>query len=126
MKTKELFIIGEKPKDIPENWFIFNAPRPLLGDIEWQGEFQHGVFYVAVDPDGYIPESWIQKNYNLDGWLVKYISEKDAIKKAKDYYHKEYPNQTEAIENLGKRDLLQVFHRNFNIKKEINITDLLK
>jgi len=56
METKKLFIISEKPKDIPENWLIFNAPRPLLGDKEWQGDFQHGIFYVAVDPNGYIPE----------------------------------------------------------------------
>jgi len=121
MKTKKLFIIGTRP-DIPEDWLIFNAPRPLLGDKEWKGDFQHGIFYVAVDPKGYIPESWIKSNCSLDGWLVEYISESEAMKKATDYYHKEYPNQTEAIGNLGERDLLQAFHLRFNTQEEIEIT----
>ncbi len=114
MKTKKLFIIRERPKDIPEDWLIFNAPRPLLGDKEWTGEFQHGIFYVAVDPNGYIPESWIEKNCGLDGWLIEYISKENAMQKAKDFYHKEYPNQKEAIEDLTEHELIQTFHRIFN------------
>ena len=122
MKTKKLFIIGVKPANVPEDWLIFNAPRPLLGDIEWQGDFRHGLFYVAIDPKGYIPESWIKRNCDLDGWLVEYISEDEAIQKTKDYYHKAYPKQTEAIKNLRKLDLLTSFHQKFNTKDEIEIT----
>ena len=121
MKTKKLFIICERPKGIPENWLIFNAPRPLLGDEVWDGEFQHGIFYAAIDPDGYIPESWIKKNCELDGWLVEYISEEGAIQKAKDRYYTAYPNQEEAIENLSKRDLIQAFHLRFNTKEEVEL-----
>lgn len=79
MKTKKLYIIGRRPENIPDNWIVFNAPRPMLGDKDWCGDFHHGIFYAAVDPDGYIPEKWMQKNCDLDGWVVEYVSEEAAI-----------------------------------------------
>lgn len=121
MKTKKLFIIGERSKDIPKNWLIFNAPRPLLGDEEWQGDFQHGIFYAAIDPNGYIPKSWVKSNCSLDGWLIEYISEKEAIQKAKDYYYEQYPNMIDNIDIMRKEDLLSGFHLIFNTKEEVEI-----
>src|SRR4051812_30130531 len=35
--------------DIPAAWTIWNAPRPLLGHVSWQGEFHCGIFYAALD-----------------------------------------------------------------------------
>ena len=35
------------PQDIPDGWVIGNAPRPLAGQITWQGDFRHGIFYAA-------------------------------------------------------------------------------
>jgi len=31
-----------RPTNIPEDWIIMNAPRPLVGDKEWRGDFRHG------------------------------------------------------------------------------------
>jgi len=30
MKTKKIYIIGQRPVDIPNNWIIFNAPRAIV------------------------------------------------------------------------------------------------
>ena len=53
---KVLFIEGyhktERPADIPADWTIYNAPRPLFGHVRWQGDFRHGVFFAAVAPEG--------------------------------------------------------------------------
>ena|GEM_PF-2688397 len=121
MKTKQLFIVGTRPKDIPENWLIFNAPRPLLGHKEWTGDFYHGRFFVAVDPAGYIPEQWIKANCSLDGWLIKYISEEDAIQQAKNFYHENYPAITNTINSLDNATLIKAFHHNFNTKPEVEV-----
>lgn len=70
-------VIAERPKDVPPGWLILNAPRPLLGHREWQGEFVHGIFYVAIDPQDTLASTFLQKSHDLDGWLIRYYSEKD-------------------------------------------------
>ncbi len=120
MKTTKITIIAERPKDIPENWLIFNAPRPLLGDKEWEGKFQHGIFYVAVDPNCYFYNREIENNCKLDGWIVEYISKEKAIKRIKEYYHKEYPDSFDAIESLNNLLLVDAFYERFH-KEEIEL-----
>jgi hypothetical protein len=56
---------------VPDGWVIANAPRPLNGEIAWQGPFRHGIFYVAspeVNDNGW--HSWRAN----DGWLVTFIT----------------------------------------------------
>jgi hypothetical protein len=53
---------------------IFNAPRPLWGTREWEGDFLHGIFYVAVDPTDARAEMMIKQNAELDGWLCEYVT----------------------------------------------------
>lgn len=103
-------IIGERPQDIPESWMIFNAPRPLYGHKEWQGEFEHGVFYVAVNPDEYGADGFIKENVRNDGWLAKYWSKEDAIAEAKRYLSEEYPGEEEMINRLNEKKLLNTFY----------------
>jgi len=43
--------IRTRPENIPEDWSIYNAPRPIPGEIVWDGDFLHGVFYAAVPPE---------------------------------------------------------------------------
>jgi hypothetical protein len=38
----------EIPQAVKAGWVIANAPRPLIGDVTWQGPFMHGVFYAAA------------------------------------------------------------------------------
>ena len=70
-------VLNKRPDDIPEDHLIFNAPRELAGYKYWQGDWHHGIFYVAVDPKDSYAENHIRVNIGLDGWLVEYISEKD-------------------------------------------------
>jgi hypothetical protein len=32
---------------VPDGWMIANAPRPLMGEIRWEGKFRRGIFYAA-------------------------------------------------------------------------------
>jgi len=71
----------ERLQDVPEGWIIMNAPRPLIGDKEWQGDFRHGVFYAAIDPNNDEPPGaeWrIQQNKDLDGWVLKCVSQEEV------------------------------------------------
>ncbi|WP_156915980.1 hypothetical protein [Desulfatirhabdium butyrativorans] len=70
---------NQAPIDVPPNWIIFNAPRPLYGDKEWQGDFIHGRFYVAVDPNGDQAAWCVQQNKAMDAWVYQYV-DKDTMR----------------------------------------------
>ena len=56
--------------DVPEDWKIVNAPRPLLGPLTWTGEFRHGVFFAAGPADDEVlARSWKAD----DAWPVEFI-----------------------------------------------------
>ena len=113
--VKKIPVIGRRPDHIPDAWPIFNAPRPLLGHEEWQGDFEHGIFYVAVDPDGYGAEGFIERNISLDGWLVEYWTEEKALEAAKGYLLKEYPGDGELINDLKGKELMRTFYDHFEV-----------
>ena len=67
--------------ELPDGWTIVNAPRPLLGERTWTGQFRHGVFYAAgpnqLPPGGSeraraegIVRSWAAD----DAWPVEFIT----------------------------------------------------
>lgn len=108
---KTLQTIGKRPKDIPENWIVMNAPRPLYGHKEWTGEFQHGVFYVALNPDdSCVHDMWMKKNEEQDAWICEYWTKAQAIKYILDYYHEKYPGEDETINALSEIKLLDAFY----------------
>ncbi len=80
-------VIGERPEDVPGDWLIFNAPRPLPGTRYWQGEWCHGVFYSAVDPHDRYAADLIEGCADLDGWLIQHVTMEDAREWA--YYYAE-------------------------------------
>lgn len=69
-----LRVIGQRPADIPADWLIFNAPRPLYGQ-EFVGEFKHGILYAALDPNDDHAAQFIYENQRNDGWLIQYIDQ---------------------------------------------------
>ncbi len=71
-------IFDKRPADIPQNWLIFNAPRPLCGARCWTGEFRHGIYYAAVDPADYAAAVFVRQNDNLDGYLTEYPTEAEV------------------------------------------------
>lgn len=62
---------------VPDGWIILNAPRPLLGNRTWEGEWGHGRHWAAIDPaDVYAPQ-WLRKSLDLDGWAVEFVGQED-------------------------------------------------
>ena len=61
---------------IPDGWIVFNASRPLIGDITWKGDFLRGVHYAAVNPNGEFSKGNIVTNSKLDASIVRYLDEK--------------------------------------------------
>jgi hypothetical protein len=60
---------------VPKHWDIYNAPRPLPGNMTWQGEFLHGRWYCAVDPEDEFASKFRAAIECLDGWKVIYDCE---------------------------------------------------
>src|ERR1019366_1275537 len=59
------------PEPIPDGWRIVNAPRPIGGEITWEGEFRHGVFWAAAPADTAGRFGWEA----LDAWPVRFITD---------------------------------------------------
>jgi len=70
-ETKEISF-HFKRKEVPDDWYVFNAFRPLCGTLEngkertWTdyGVGPEGIHFAAVDPensDGYT-EMWLKEN----------------------------------------------------------------
>ncbi len=89
-------VLAECRRDVPENWWVFNAPRPLYGSLceckdgpkafTWQGEFQFGIFYAAVDPQDPYARMWLAENFSLRATLLHYITPNDIRAWAHDYF----------------------------------------
>lgn len=79
-------VIGQRPADLPESWLIFNAPRPLWGHRSWEGDFFHGRFYAAIDPQGEDAAEMIRDNNESDAWTIEYVSEEQAVAESLAYY----------------------------------------
>jgi len=107
MRTLQTFThIAERPQDVPAGWTIWNAPRPIYGHQEWQGEFVHGIFYVAVDPDGDFADKFIERNISLDAWQIEYITEAEAVNRIK----AKYPEYLNEIAEMPRENLISLFY----------------
>lgn len=69
--------ITEQRPGIPSSHIIFNAPRPMIGSIEWSGKFMHGVLYAALDVTLPGADNCFLKNVQYDGWVVEYVTQDD-------------------------------------------------
>ncbi len=78
--------VNQAPLNVPPNWIVFNAPRPLYGDREWQGDFLHGRFYAAVDPNGDKAEWCIKENKSLDAWVYQFVDAETMRAMVRQYY----------------------------------------
>ena len=86
-----LKVVGERPADAPKGTIIFNAPRPLFGQINWKGDFRHGIFYVALNPGDEHFERCARENLSLDAWVIEYVTQEHAIETAREYYKGKRP-----------------------------------
>ena len=59
------------PQPIPGGWLIVNAPRPIGGELTWEGEFRHGMYWAAAPADTADRAGWEA----LDAWPVRFITD---------------------------------------------------
>lgn len=52
------------------DWYLFNAPRPLSGDGEWEGEWLAGTWYASVNPNGPDADRHIRCNQEAKARVV--------------------------------------------------------
>ena len=62
------------PPDLPPEWSIVNAPRPLNGARTWMGEGRYGTFYAAGPMEEYGPGYW--------GWAANGATQVEFIDNA--------------------------------------------
>lgn len=114
-KVKVRPVIGEISTKAPRNvrkggHLIMNAPRPLMGDPEnmWNGDFNHGRFYSAIDPNGEFAKSNIEENRKLDAWLLGHVTESDIL----EYFKR--GKLVDRLDTLEQDDLNHIFMTKFD------------
>ena len=94
------------PDDVPEDWIICNAPRPLYGDREFNGPFLSGVLYVAVDPTGDQAAFCLHRNAELCGVELVFHTEDDLIETALEWYRVNYAEAQIDVTDKDHRGML--------------------
>jgi len=89
-KCRRRAFIGSRPLDVPDGWIVYNAPRPITGQMKWISDFYAGAFYVAVDPAHEQAEEWDTRNAELDATVLVYFTDAEAIDAVTQYCEREY------------------------------------
>ena len=84
-ETKTVTIVGDRPADIPADWTIWNAPRPLYGQKNWTGDFISGRFYSATDPSDPFSEGFERENRRNDAVILAYIMPEEWKRQVYEY-----------------------------------------
>lgn len=64
---------------IPDGWFILNAPRPIMGTAQWNGDFLSGRFYVGINPKDQFAKQNLADDLKLDARLVAFVDQKTIV-----------------------------------------------
>lgn len=81
-----------RPSDVPEDWVIMNAPRPLsgtrlLGDMRTPVDYAaEGMFVVAIDPSDPDAARHIAANRSLDACVLVFVPESVLLQLGAAYY----------------------------------------
>jgi hypothetical protein len=110
MKTRHTF--REYPSQVPAEWTIWNAPRPIYGDITWKGDFLSGVFYAAINPDGDDCKRFTQLNIELDACKIFYVDEEEALDLMVTYYQDSFKKT--FCKDEYRDELLQGYLNKYN------------
>lgn len=66
--------------DVPDDWIVMNAPRPLMGDkVTQDGEFLAGRFYAAIDPNSHDAASHIESNLKMAAVIVVQMDKDEQV-----------------------------------------------
>ena len=94
--------------DVPSGWIILNAPRPLLEQDTWEGDWCHGRHYAAIDPTDSMASVYLRKSLDLDGWVVDYIGQAEIDAHVEAMCEK-YPDSAEWIRESPAKDKRQSY-----------------
>ena len=116
-KCKKRAVVGIEPphesQHIPAESLIYNAARPIYGQVQWTGDFVSGVFYTAVDPKNSLAQEWDELNRQQDATVLVYFTEDEAFEVAKTYYLEAYSQgEWDDLESLFTPALLRKEMRN--------------
>lgn len=118
------------PDNLPNGWLVFNAPRPIYGTWLWEGDFRHGIFYAALDPESNEAAALIKRNHELDASIVEYWTMPDIRAAVIEYYKQEYRKSwPRLVEMYGGEKLpdapdtymVRTFVENMDNKKVVEI-----
>jgi hypothetical protein len=107
----------EIPEDIPEEWEIHNAARPIVGTETWRGPFIHGIFYAAVDPESKFADSHRKRNAELDATELHFVDADSLIEIGMEYYRTEWADKVKDIDPENDN------HRTSLIRRALKILD---
>ena len=90
-----------RPSHVPEDFLIFNAPRPLLGSPSpandylgrkyfWSAKGKRGLLFAAVDPNDPNYNDLIKQNNNLHGHLCVWVTPEEVEEVVRAYYEKRW------------------------------------
>src|SRR5262249_55877489 len=96
MQMTIMRLLAPRPTEVPADALIFNSKRELCGDQHWVGDWQHGIFYVAVYRTNQYAENYIRETVKLDGWLCEYITE-DTIRTWAEAHAKDIGCKVESV-----------------------------
>jgi hypothetical protein len=81
--------------EIPKDWIIYNAPRPIYGHYSWIGDFIHGVFYTATPS---VDEKSKKLNASQDAYIIEYCTIADVKEYVEKVLSVEYPGEVENMD----------------------------
>lgn len=70
------------PDQADDVWVVWNAHRPLRGDLTWEGQGRYGVHYAAVNRSRAEVADYrrtLQYNHSMDARLVTLVNNRQAI-----------------------------------------------
>lgn len=108
-KVKSTRTFDKRPSDVPEDWLIFVAPRPLPGTKTWRGSGGFGWHYAALDPKDENYEMFLSRIARDQGNLVLYTKEEEFLS----WLKKEVEDPEEYAQILQDSDLVEMMKQNF-------------
>jgi len=101
-----------RPENINSGWIIFNAPRPLVGNKTWQGDFISGIFYAAVDPSDAMAHDFISNNEMNGAKIIEYTTVNKHVADIRAKVIAEYPEMADEVNGYSNTEIAEMYPLN--------------
>lgn len=92
-------------KELPGDWIVMNASRPLIGHLACNGDYLAGRFYAAIDPNDAMAAKYVEANRKDGAVMVLVASREQRMEMAM----LDSPYR-EAYLEMGKDERLKATH----------------